>query len=192
MNKVILSWDDISKVIGKWAVENKKLVYSYPMPLKNFQIIVNNFWEAEIERHGNKVKIHHTIDGVKRGYQIFKLGKHQEIEKDKSTLQGIDKFSMLTTYISLMAYMTYARDTKERIVRKTTVHRIGSPRRAGEGHTYILHRAGTTAPQGGHHRSPQGIFTVRGHYRRYRTGKTVWIKEYRKGTGKELERNYKL
>ena len=192
MNKVILSWGDIENVIGKWALENKKLVYSYPVPLKNFQLVVNNSWVANIERHGNKVKIHHVLDGINRGYQIFKLGKKQEVKKDKTDLQGPDKISILTVYISLMAYMVYAKDRKEKVIRKTTVHHAGGQPRHKNGYTYILHRAEAVTPQGGHHRSPEGIFTVRGHYRRYKTGKTIWIKEYKKGTGKELERMYKL
>lgn len=34
-----------------------------------------------------------------------------------------------------------------------------------------------------HHRSPDGIFSVRGHFRKYKNGKVVWIDEYWKGTG---------
>lgn len=31
------------------------------------------------------------------------------------------------------------------------------------------------------HRSPEGIFSVRGHFRRYQSGKIIWIDEYLKG-----------
>ena len=35
----------------------------------------------------------------------------------------------------------------------------------------------------GSHRSPEGVFSVRGHFRHYKkTGKTIWIDEYLKGT----------
>lgn len=38
----------------------------------------------------------------------------------------------------------------------------------------------------GHHRSPEGVFEVRGHFRRYKnTGKIIWIDSYLKGTDKE-------
>ncbi|MGN0558388.1 MAG: hypothetical protein ACI4IS_02940 [Acutalibacteraceae bacterium] len=37
----------------------------------------------------------------------------------------------------------------------------------------------------GHHRSPEGVFEVRGHFRHYKnTGKVVWIDGYLKGTDK--------
>lgn len=32
------------------------------------------------------------------------------------------------------------------------------------------------------HRSPEGIFSVRGHFRKYKSGKVIWIDEYLKGT----------
>lgn len=194
MNKVILSWKDFHTLL-EWHMANKNLVRSYPEPLKNVSILIKDKgtnWQAEVSRRNDKVKIHHVIDGKNHGTQIWKIGKTPRIEKDNTDLDGPDKLTIHFAYISLMAYMVYAKDSRERIVRKTTVHRTGSPRKAGEGHTYILHRASTAIPQGGHHRSPEGIFTVRGHYRRYKTGKTIWIKEYRKGTGREMERRYRL
>lgn len=32
------------------------------------------------------------------------------------------------------------------------------------------------------HRSPEGVFSVRGHFRKYKSGKVIWIDEYLKGT----------
>lgn len=37
----------------------------------------------------------------------------------------------------------------------------------------------------GTHRTPEGVFSVRGHIRRYKDGKTVWIDSYLKGVDKE-------
>ena len=34
------------------------------------------------------------------------------------------------------------------------------------------------------HKSPEGIFSVRGHFRKYKSGKVVWISEYLKGLNK--------
>lgn len=36
----------------------------------------------------------------------------------------------------------------------------------------------------GRHRSPEGVFQVRGHFRRYQTGKVIWIDGYLKGVDK--------
>ncbi len=32
------------------------------------------------------------------------------------------------------------------------------------------------------HRSPEGVFSVRGHFRKYKSGKVIWIDEFLKGT----------
>lgn len=37
------------------------------------------------------------------------------------------------------------------------------------------------------HKSPEGVFLVRGHIRHYKDGKDVWINEYFKGVDKEKE-----
>lgn len=34
----------------------------------------------------------------------------------------------------------------------------------------------------GSHRGPEGVFSVRGHFRRYQNGKIIWIDEFLKGT----------
>lgn len=44
----------------------------------------------------------------------------------------------------------------------------------------------------GEHASPKGEFSVRGHYRHYKSGKIVWINEYRKGEGKRNGKKYCL
>lgn len=37
----------------------------------------------------------------------------------------------------------------------------------------------------GHHRSPEGVFEVRGHFRKYKSSKVVWIDGYFKGTNSD-------
>ena len=34
------------------------------------------------------------------------------------------------------------------------------------------------------HRSPEGVFSVRGHFRKYKSGKVIWIEEFLKGEEK--------
>ena len=192
MDRIALSWNDI-RTIGNWGMENKKLVHSFPVPLKNLQMVIDSQWVIDVERRENKVRFSHTIDGKSYGMQVFRLGKPIKPIISNTSLQGPDRITALSTYIATMAYMVYGpvQFTKEG-PRKTAVHRAGGPERAAKSVTYILHRARTGVPQGGHHRSPQGIFSVRGHYRRYKSGKTVWIAEYKKGTGQETGREYRL
>lgn len=35
------------------------------------------------------------------------------------------------------------------------------------------------------HRSPEGVFSVRGHFRKYKSGKVIWIDEFLKGNKEE-------
>ena len=37
------------------------------------------------------------------------------------------------------------------------------------------------------HRSPEGVFSVRGHIRHYKNGKTIWIDSFLKGVGRKNE-----
>lgn len=101
-----------------------------------------------------------------------------------------------------MALMTYGRveeDTEEESDGKGKPRRFPkatnrSPRKPVKRTTYILRRDNGTllaAPMSSH-ASPKGIFTVRGHYRHYKSGKVVWIAEYRKGTGKKKSKTYKM
>ncbi|BAL85126.1 hypothetical protein SELR_pSRC300530 (plasmid) [Selenomonas ruminantium subsp. lactilytica TAM6421] len=190
MNTVLLSWKDAEKIF-KWAYENKSMMYQFPEPLKNIRLVIEK-WEAKIQRYGNKVKIHHWYDGKAKGTQEFKLGIPITIIDNKTDFRGPDKMTMVATYAALMAYMVYAPKEIIKEPAKMAVHAPGGPRKAGKGYTYILHRISNKAPQGGHHRSPQGTFTVRGHHRHYKNGKTIWIREYTKGTGENKERTYKL
>lgn len=102
-------------------------------------------------------------------------------------------------YGSLMALMAYgaseapAATEAEHEPKAHTGHKR-STRWNPVGTTYILRSSGkrlSVAPKG-HHASPSCSFTVRGHFRHYRSGKTVWIAEYRKGAGKEQSKTYKI
>ena len=79
------------------------------------------------------------------------------------------------------AYLTYANIYEDRpvvILGKNDGEDKVIVFRQFEGKTYAIN---TTA-----HRSPEGVFSVRGHFRRYpKTGKVIWIDEYLKGLDKE-------
>ena len=190
MNTVLLSWNDVEKIL-QWAKDNKSLVYQFPEPVKNVYLCIDK-WKAKIIRYGNKVKINHWMDNKGKGTQEFKLGSPITVIQDKTVFHGPDKATMITTYAAIMAYMVYAPKEVMKEPSAKAIHSPGGPRKASKGYTYILHRVTTKATQGGHHRSPQGVFTVRGHYRHYKNGKTLWIDEYQKGTGEHKDKTYKL
>lgn len=69
-----------------------------------------------------------------------------------------------------------------------------SKKRKRNGVTYILGRSGNEPKMmvKGAHSSPSGTFSVRGHYRHYKSGKVIWIAEFTKGSGKKKDKTYKV
>ena len=110
-----------------------------------------------------------------------------------------DLQAVLTVYCSIMALMAYGRREVEP---QDTIPEHGpksSPskrptKRKSKRTTYILRSisGALSAVPRGSHASPSGIFTVRGHYRHYKSGKVVWVAEYKKGTGKQKGKTYKI
>lgn len=121
--------------------------------------------------------------------------------KNRMKVSEDDLRSVLTVYCSLMALMVHGRaeapaEQMPKVVRES-IHKKptnGCKRKNSPRTTYILksgNGALMAAPKGSH-ASPSGIFAVWGHYRHYKSGKVVWIAEYRKGTGKKKSKTYKM
>ena len=100
-------------------------------------------------------------------------------EESLTALSNLAEFAA-SAVLNINAYLIYGNAYEDRPViltgkndgnKKTIVFRLF------EGKTYAV---ATTA-----HRSPEGIFSVRGHFRRYKSGKVIWIDEYLKGIEKE-------
>lgn len=95
-----------------------------------------------------------------------------------------------------MAYGRREKPDQEvpREIRQKSPHQKRQMKKQGKRTTYILRSINGTlsAVPRGSHASPSGIFTVRGHYRHYKSGKVVWVAEYKKGTGKQKGKTYKI
>lgn len=120
--------------------------------------------------------------------------------------------SLLTVYASLMALMVYGNEfvlpapenaltaqsrgpdvDAGRLSRTPSPHKANKPAKKSPV-TYILNLSNGTPslrPRNAH-ASPRGIFSVRGHYRHYKSGRVVWIAEYKKGTGRKKNTIYKI
>lgn len=176
-----------------------------PVPLREVKIqIVESGISIKCFRSDKKLKFY--LDGPTRklGHVVFAPLGNGLWKKKASTLPADcnpaeTEQGALTVYGSLMALMAYgaseapAATEVEHEPKAHTGHKR-STRWNPVGTTYILHSSGkrlSVAPKG-HHASPSCSFTVRGHFRHYRSGKTVWIAEYRKGTGKEQSKTYKI
>ena len=202
MDKIILSSKDVETLLI-WRDQNINLVRRNAAP---FKAIILDFPETKINikaiNDGGRITFYISINsqraGKIKGLQL--PGGFFKAEKNTTKLGPDDVQSIITVYSSLMALIVYhepapaaaaAPDAKQ--PGKKTANKA-KPRRAGSGLTYILksNANGLHVLLRGSHASPAGVFNVRGHFRQYKDGRRVWIKPYKKGTGKEKNKTYKL
>lgn len=203
MDKIILSTHDVETLLS-WRDQNKDLVRRNPAPFKGIMlefpdtnIIIKAYNDA------GKISFYLQVNGNKAG-KITGIqlpgGLFQE-KKNTTNLNRENKQSIITVYASLMAYIVY-RDPAPAAAAAARDACQDKPKTAGKarqqrrknGITYIFKHSnsGPRIQQRGQHASPARAFTVRGHYRHYKNGKTVWIRPYNKGTGAQNDKTYKL
>lgn len=198
MDRVLLNEDDI-KTLFAWKDENKDYVRMIPAPLKSVEICLPNKIRIKGIRKDNWLDFYVYFKNERIGkYKLeVRTGVGLIPRKINSRMSKEDISDCLSCYCALMAYMVYekpelvAAEPKEMTSEGSHKQYIpGNKNRP----TYILRRRTEKlrGSLGGHHASPKGIFSVRGHYRQYKTGKTVWINEYKKGTGDKKDKTYKM
>lgn len=201
MDKIILSSADVETLL-KWRDNNTELVRRNAAPFKGIML---EFPDTNINikayNDGGKITFYLYINGEKAGKiaGIQLPGGLFKETKNTTKLNKEDKQSIITVYASLMAYITYYRPEAAAMAadaphqEKPHTKKSGA-QRSKKGKTYIFskHGSGPRIQARGHHSSPAGVFSVRGHYRHYKNGKTVWIRPYKKGNGAQNDKTYKL
>lgn len=201
MDKVELSVKDIEALL-KWRDQHPQEIKSHPAPLKAVEIVMpHNGYRIKGIREGDQLRLHLSQNGTQLGNCRFVRRPDGMWASTRNRMQvGRDDLqAVLTVYCSVMALMAYGRREVE--PQDTTPEPGSKPspskrptKRKSKRTTYILRSinwALSAVPRGSH-ASPRGIFTVRGHYRHYKSGKVVWVSEYQKGTGKRKGKTYKL
>ena len=179
MDKIVVTAADIEKLLA-WRDEHNDLVRSMPVPLREVEIqIVESGISIKCFRSDKKLKLYLNSPARELGHVVFAPLGNGLWKKKVSTLPADcnpteTEQGALTVYGSLMALMTY-----------------GAVGIRGEKSATSTKAPATVVPRG-HHASPACSFTVRGHFRHYKSGKTVWIAEYRKGTGRSRDKTYKI
>lgn len=205
MDKIILTTQDIEWLL-RWRDEHPSRVRELPATLKAIKIeCKDSGWIIKGFRDGNRITLQLGRDGKSFGSKKFEILEGGFLssppEKDKMQVSDEDKQSVLTVYCSLMALMTFGNidaDFPEATSRAQKAphkpHHSSNKKRKKIGTTYILRNtpSGLRAVSLGSHASPGYAFSVRGHYRHYKSGKVVWISEFTKGTGKRKDRTYKI
>ena len=204
MDKLILTKEDVRALIA-WRDEHKAEVRSHPASLRALEIIAPEVgWSLKGIRDGDTLRLHANQSGQSLGYCQFTRLPNGFWSATKNRMQTSQEHlqSLLSIYCVVMAVMAYGwqkpdedEESEEKPERKPSkkAKKRAKPK-AGKPITYIIRRANgavTVAPKGSRAR-PRGEFSVRGHYRHYRSGKVIWIAEYRKGTGKKKSKIYKM
>ena len=200
MDKIILSSNDIENLL-LWRDQNKELIRRNAAPFKGILLqFPESFIDIKAYNDAGKITFYLFINGHKAGKITGRQlpGGLLQVKKNTTKLSSDDVQSIITVYASLMALIVYHKPEAAAAKKEARQER---PKKAKNGQerrknsiTYLLKHSGNgpRIQQRGQHSSPAGVFTVRGHYRHYKDGRSVWIKPYKKGTGDQKNKTYKL
>lgn len=210
MDKVIFKIKDVDALLA-WRDNHPDLVRSLPMPLKALEFIFpESGWSFKAIREKEFITFHPALHGKPVGKMKLRVcpgGKLAMVKRD-NILKGEDVETVITVYCSTMALMVYGIGSRvvdtalsPSVSQKPAEAResVSSGKKGKDTRnsvTYILRatRDGVAAIPQGSHASPSREFSVRGHFRHYKSGKVVWVDEYRKGTDqkKKKSKRYQL
>lgn len=209
MDKILYSKDDVEFLLS-WRDKHLDEVRKYACPIKAIKIISKvNGTICTCVRNGNTINVSVTLNGKHYGKivaEILYMGMYHVDTNRTSKIFTSDAIqSIMTVYASTMALLAYGNETtkpSKQIIHKSDdskpkdnkKNKKKQSKSKSSGITYVLRRDSKNAviiPHG-KHRSPQGTFNVRGHFRHYRDGKIIWIEEYSKGCGDKKSKTYKL
>lgn len=214
MDKVIFKIKDVDALLA-WRDNHPDLVRSLPMPLKALEFIFpESGWSFKAIREKESITFHPALHGKPVGKMKLRVcpgGKLAMVKRD-NILKGEDVETVITVYCSTMALMVHGIGSRvvdnevdstadTTLTKKPTEAResVSSGKKGKDTRnsvTYILRatRDGVAAIPQGSHASPSREFSVRGHFRHYKSGKVVWVDEYRKGTDqkKKKSKRYQL
>lgn len=201
MDKIILHSQDVETLL-QWRDQNRDLVRRNAAPFKGIML---EFPDTNIlikaYNDAGKIAFYLQVNGEKAGKitgQQLPGGLFQE-KKNTTKLNKEDKQSIITVYASLMAFIVYhepaaaaAAADQRRPERPNKSKKARQQRKSSVTYLFNHSSSGPRLQQRGKHTSPAGVFSVRGHYRHYKNGKTVWIRPYKKGNGSQNNKTYKM
>lgn len=203
MNRIKMTKQDVQWLL-KWRDHYPDKVRSMPAPVKAIEIIFSESgWRVKGIRNDQQLKLYFNRFGRSCGHVQFFVRGDGKLERVKNRANVDNNIiqDALTVYSSLMAFMVYGkaddqsnREAVENASDTTETYLQKKRKNCRQRVTYIQPSFGAISnlvPKS-HRASPSGVFSVRGHWRHYRTGKTIWIAEYQKGTGNKKTKTYKI
>ncbi len=197
MNTIYIE-DSAYSYLREWADEDR-LKYSLAEPFfKKCEIRKKDYPECVlyVESKGLQRKFSLKINKklfakgeffpTPKGTNDFQM--HYKLAEENSTKQEQlnAMMTLITSYVHTNAFLWYGnfldRDKREfSAVGKTPAKQWQN---GGKVIVFRPFQHQLYAASVGHHRSPEGVFQVRGHFRRYKTGKVIWIDAFMKGVDK--------
>lgn len=194
MNIIYIN-SEITKQLDDWGQENKRLVLINGQYNRNYfskcKIILGDSSLGHylyVEEKTNYIKMTlHEKDGMIAKIKAYYTPDGENdyaLQISSTTYETDDNLthivkSAVSTYFLVNSFFIYGNITEDReviITSKTQGNDKVFTFRKFEDKLYAIQTV---------HKSPEGIFSVRGHFRKYKDGKIVWIDEYLKGLNKE-------
>lgn len=172
-----------------------------------FKVIEMQFPQTKINvkgfRNEDKLKLQVSRKGLPLGYVEFAILPTGIVvrKENKSKLRDDEALDCLTVYCSLMALIAYARPeersvAEETLISKSTAANVNKSKRLKKGVsvTYLLSKATEVKREvvKRERRSPKYAYSVRGHFRHYKSGKVIWVEQYIRGDKEKKSKTYKL
>ena len=122
------------------------------------------------------------------------------MKTNRSSLSDEEVQDCLTVYMSLMAMVVYASANEDSVENITTGNsavktKTNKHQKKGVSITYLIHKAKRLTQETKEkceRKHPTKAFSVRGHFRHYKSGKVVWIEQHTRCDGKKKSKVYKL
>lgn len=200
MNKIIIHKED-STNLQKWLDSNNNDVNTTYCPFKDIELIFqeckdnpNRYLKLKCYRKDTYVNIYVSVDGVDKGRLRVNLKGEIIQNKLAGNLSNSQLDSMYGAYFTIMEYIAKYKpeNTLEIKESKNVKSRHRNSKKTVTNTTYLFRsfRGGNHSKR---HTNPSCSFSVRGHYRHLKNGKTIWIKEYIKHADKpRKDKTYKL
>lgn len=209
MDKIYISQDEENKLF-RWRDEHKNLVRNYKASVKKVKyvllyetnnpiiITVIDSGEARVDftitRQGNRLdsfrydryrmtvdEICHTLKEPKSIKEVKSAGRQEAISIHASTQTLLNHRQRIE--------VDRGQETREDV--ESIVEKVQNREKTQKKDNIIkisdIIYASAEAPTRGfrNYTKPTREISVRGHYRHYRSGKTIWIEEYKKNAGKD-------
>lgn len=170
----------------EWAEEYKTAVKYSPAFYQKVQVHLHGTdlkFYIESKRYGLRFSLLDEDGQIIKGKLLHYPDSESDYDLEFSTAERADNETHIhimqvfcTAYVQANCFMWYGNvcESKEYVASGKTVNE-------DKVITFRKYKGEVYAVNAGHHRSPEGVFSVRGHFRKYQSGKVIWIDEYLKG-----------